>query len=223
MTATAENRPTTPLTRPLGLAGGVLVTLGGLAGAGSGVLAATGGVWSRPDAFVVFFGVCSLIAGALGALVALGRFRDTVGMTLLIGVGTLVVGGALSEPQLVAGVLGQAGGEFRSYHGVMLKHLMFAQLGAAGLGALLCAAEVWSRNPKASVPLVVRFLVASAVLAGIGVCIVVPGARNAITGLPMFVTAFAVIMGGVLTILCAAVGGHTLIRSFEVANEPAEA
>ena len=219
MTETPETNPTPALARPLGVACGAVVALGGLAGAGAGVLAATGGDWSRPDAFVVFFGLTSLIAGALAVLVVLGRFASTVGMTLLIGVGTLVVGGALSEPQLVAGVLGQAGGEFREYHGVLLKHLMLGQLACAALGAVLCAAQVWSRNPRASLPMVVRSAIAFALLGAIGVCVVVPPVRDAITGLPLFATAIAVVLGGVLSIVCAAVGGHTLIRSFEAAND----
>ena len=204
--------------RYAGPACGVVVALGGLAGAAGGGFAATGGSWTRPDTFVVFFGITSLIAGALGVLVLLGKFRETVGMTLLIGVGTLFVGGALSEAQLVAGVLGQQGGEFRSYHGVELRYLMYFQLACAVVGAVLCAAQVWSRRPADSMPLVGIAAIAFAVLGGIVYCVIDADIRGWIVGLPMIATTLAVVVGGVLTIITTAIGGHSLITSFEVAN-----
>ncbi len=218
MTPTQETPNSTALTGPLALAGGVVIALGGLTGAAAGVLSATGGDWSRPDAFVVFFGVTSLVAAVLGSMVALGKLRDTVGMTLLIGAGSLLVGGALSEPQLVAGVLGQAGGDYREYHGVLLKHLVLAQIGCAALGTLLCALQVWSRKPEESIPQAVRSAIAFALLGAIIACFALSPIREAILDLPKILVALVVGLGGVLAIVCTAAGGHTLIRSFEVAQ-----
>lgn len=209
---------TSPVSRLTTWASAVVLALGGLTGAGAGAIAALDGAWTRPDTFVVFFGVCSLVAALLGVLVLIGKLRETAAMTLLIAAGTLLVGGALSEAQLVAKYLGQTGGEYRVYFGVRLATLMLIQLACAGLGVSLCAVSVWTRRLNASTPHLLRAAVCGVVFAGLLAVAVLPGPREAITGAPKIFSALAVIVGGVLGIVALSIGGHALIRSFEVAR-----
>lgn len=188
--------------------------LGLLAGfvALSALVVAALAVLQRPAAawFLALFEVVVFVAAVFGVLLARGRFRDGPAMALLCVCGTIGVGsvmGYLTTRQLM---------------GTSLEMFVLARVGAAGLFGAAAAAEVLLRDPRKSMPMLFK-----GIMAGIPVLIIaaVVSRSSVLASISAMhpLTQLAVWVGGfvVVTVLgCASV--HWLIRAFAVGVEKLE-
>jgi hypothetical protein len=162
------------------------------------------------------FELVILVAGIMGVLFGVGRFREAPAMALACISGTIFAAGVLGWASIAASV-----GESRTLAGIPLTPLMlFRVLAAAGL-ALSAAWSVLSRQPGAWRPAILGAALGSpAVL--LGVAFVNPGTRETVgnvLGHPAGAVAAFVVLGGLL-----AASVHLLLRGFEIGSrEPADA
>ncbi len=205
--------------RGLSVVGALALIVGGGVAAYAGVLAQMHGT-GIPAKFVTLFGLLGLSTAIVGLMVALGRLRGVVAMSMLCGVGTLIVSGALSEPQLVAKVLGQGGGTLMVFGETTLRDLAIVQLLCAALAGACTALHVWLRKPGSSFVLVAQ---AALMLGGVAGAILLvwkhDTTRDFLTGFPPFGQAIAAVIGLIFAVVFLAAGGNALIRSFEVAGD----
>lgn len=184
----------------------VLTALGGVA------LGVLGSAW-----FLLAFEIIVLMAGLMGVLVGLGRFRDAPALATLCVGGCVFVAAVLSEPTFVARVLQGSSGAAQSIAGFNLRPWA---LGRAGLGACLMVVSaliVLSRRPSLSLPFLIRGVLYGAPVLAILAALFVPPVRAALSGLPLSAIVAIAIVGFFVLGAFFSISVQNIIRAFEVA------
>ncbi len=173
--------------------------------------------------FSTIFELLTLAAAAIGVLAATGRFRDGWALSLACVAGTTLVCAVFAFVELRANF-----NSHPSYAGLMKPYLGFRLALAAGFAGLASLA-VFSRNPacwRALVKAMIVLAPAAAVLAWLGVsggsggggflgaARATPGAEAA--------RILMLCLGGLVLIGLISVGGHLLIRAYELGRAPAD-
>ncbi len=190
-------------------AAGVMVALiGVIAAAASAVLGFAAVTDARPNWILLAFEVVALLAGVVCVLAGLRVLREGPAITLLCVAGTI----------MTAALLGGVGSNW-TVRGFSLWPTMFLRTGLAGLLVALAGAELLSRRPGVSMPLLLRavlWTVPLALMIGAGVL-----ARSAWGGLHPLAQLLIVLFGGSLACVFSAGAAHYLIRAFVVGAEAA--
>lgn len=183
-----------------------LSALGGIA------LGVLGAAW-----FLLAFEVIVLLAGIMGVLVGIGRFRDAPALATLCVGGCVLVAAVLSEPTFVARLLQGSAGAAQTIAGVSLLPWALARA-ATGAGLIAVSALiVLSRRPAQSAPFLLRGVLYGAPVFAILAALVVPSVRGSLSGLPLSAIVAIAIAGFFVLGALFSVSVHNIIRAFEVA------
>lgn len=165
------------------------------------------------------FELLILAAAAVGVLAGLGRFRDGWALALACAAGTCLVVGVFAFIELRANFNSNP-----SYAG-LLKPYLAARLGmAAGFG-LLASLAVFSRNKACWHALIKGLVILTPALGVIAWLATRGGAFLGATRATPGAEAARILMlclGGLVLIGLISVGGHMIIRAFELGRAPGD-
>lgn len=159
--------------------------------------------------FVFGFETLLLVAGVFGIGCGLGKYREGPALAMLCVGGTVIVASVLGYTAL-----------HKTYLGIQRDPLTFARLSAGGGFAALAALTVMARRPHASSANVVTGLMLSALAAGVGAILGLPGPRGAVTKLHPVLASLAFLVLGALLITFVSAAAHHFIRALEHGKDP---
>lgn len=188
--------------------------LSALAGLWLALVAGESTLW-----FSTIFELLTLAAAAIGILAAIGRFRDGWALSLACVAGTTLVCAVFAFVELRANFNNDP-----SYAGLMKPYLGFRLALAAGFGGLASLA-VFSRNPACWGAFIKGMIVLAPAVAVLGWIGLRGGAFLGATRSTPGAEAARILMlcfGGLVLIGLISVGGHLLIRAYELGRAPAD-
>ena len=167
------------------------------------------------------FEAITLVAAGVALGLGLGRFRAGFGLAALCVAGTAAVAGVFglelaAAPNIRPAILA---GESPEVTLRVIRLTVLVRFGLAGLIVMLTTLAVLSRNPASWRPLgtglllLVPVLALSAWLFGYGGISVVVGPVDTGLGVARLIAA---LFGGLVLLVIASIGGHLIIRAFEM-------
>lgn len=190
-------------TRPAGV---LVAILGGIAAGASLVIALAAITDTRPNWILLAFEVVAMMAGVVCVLAGVRVLREGPAITLLCVAGTI----------MTAALLGGVGSNW-TVRGFSLWPGLFLRAGIGGILVAFAGAELLSRRPGVSMPLVLRSVLWVLPL----VLMIVAAAllRGAWPNLHPLAQMLLVLFGGALACVFAAGSAHYAIRAFIVGAE----
>ncbi|TVQ32549.1 MAG: hypothetical protein EA376_05465 [Phycisphaeraceae bacterium] len=166
------------------------------------------------DWFAIGFDLTVIVAGAMGVMVGLGRFRASHALALLC------IGGAIAVSGLLA-FAASSRADAAQGMGVMVRGTLRDPLTLSryGVGALLMALSgviLALRRPGKSLPLLAMgagLCLPAAIAAGIGLH---PTSRDWLAGLPPLLLTVIAFVAFFTLLVCVSAGLHCIIRAFEI-------
>jgi len=186
----------------------VLIAIACAATALSALAVAGAAVASQPTSwYLVGFELVILMSGVIGVMSATGRFPGGPSITLLCIAGAVAVGSLL-------GYVGAG----KILMGWSLRPLLLARMADAAFLAAASGAIVLARQPRSSIPALVKGVLLGAAM------LVIAGAawkfRGSISGAPGPVRVGMFAMVGVVAIVLLSASGHYVIRAFMFNRSP---
>lgn len=194
-------------TRPAGV---LVAILGGIATGASLVIALAAVTDARPNWILLAFEVVAMMAGVVCVLAGLRVLREGPAITLFCVAGTI----------MTAALLGGVGSNW-TVRGFSLWLGLFLRAGIGGMLVALAGAELLSRRPGVSMPLLLRSVLwVLPLVSMIGAAVLLRGAWPNLHPLAQMLL---VLFGGALACVFAAGSAHYAIRAFIVGAEAATA
>ncbi len=218
-----SNHPTTPAAlRLTGACLCALTSVWAIVGVVITGLALARGAGSGSVGWMLAFEAIIAMTTALCAWWCLGASRSSHAMALLVGAGTIFAGSLLPARAVVAGFLQGGTGLSPFIAGIDVRVWALARVADSVVLLALCALVVLSLRPGASVRLLLKGALIGAPAVGILALWFVPAVRQSFSGVPAPVKLPVAALVFIVFAVFVSVGGHHLIRAFEVGLEYAD-
>jgi hypothetical protein len=174
--------------------------------------------------FFAGFELVLAISGFIGVFIGMGRFNQGPSVAIACVAGATAMCSLLGYVTLGGEIL--LGGRLIGAHGEVLGVDVFGffmlRMFVAGVLAAMAGLVLVLRDPKRSVPMLVRGIVLGVpVVVALGLWVAVPGFRTMVLGWHVLVQVFLGSIGLMVGIGLVSASGHCLIRAFEIGVEVA--